>query len=328
MIYPGYLLNPGDLFQVDPERVMFATGTPKDSKQRRAGRLRRRIGAAKKEAEEATEEETQKESAAEEPDHDESRSSESADPDEDPRETLRLLLSQAKSIMSAGRDTLPAKRKQDIRAFQRAVRRVLSRSTSSTILTDNLEAQFLELKALLSKEPRGKSSVPSQATSPPASVPESPASSDPTASAESSQSTSPPIASTTDSDAKPSSSPNNLSASPLTKALQKAMLDPDAPLDQSTISDLSDLDLDILKQALYQLRDNPIDSTKPYATPWRPREYMSAFAFIPRYLEVNQNICAAVYLRHPVARPGIAEVPTPFGEAVSGAAFGWYLRRR
>lgn len=62
--------------------------------------------------------------------------------------------------------------------------------------------------------------------------------------------------------------------------------------------------------------------------PWRPREYMSAFAFIPRYLEVNQNICSAVYLRHPVARPGLAEVPTPFPEPLSQLAFNWFLRRR
>ena len=76
------------------------------------------------------------------------------------------------------------------------------------------------------------------------------------------------------------------------------------------------------------MRDNPVDFSKPYATPWRPRDYMSAFAFIPRYLEVNQNICAAVYLRHPVARPGLSEVPSPFGEGIGTAAFAWYLRRR
>lgn len=32
--------------------------------------------------------------------------------------------------------------------------------------------------------------------------------------------------------------------------------------------------------------NNPIDVTKPYATPWRPRDYLPPFAFIPRYLEV------------------------------------------
>lgn len=75
-------------------------------------------------------------------------------------------------------------------------------------------------------------------------------------------------------------------------------------------------------------RHETIDESKPYATPWRPRPYMSAFAFIPRYLEVNHNICAAVYLRHPVARPGLAEVPTPFDAGTLQLAFNWYLRRR
>jgi hypothetical protein len=70
------------------------------------------------------------------------------------------------------------------------------------------------------------------------------------------------------------------------------------------------------------------DPAKPYATPWRPRPYMSAFAFIPRYLEVNQNICAAVYLRHPVARPGMSEVPSPFPQDTNQLAFNWYLKRR
>jgi hypothetical protein len=73
---------------------------------------------------------------------------------------------------------------------------------------------------------------------------------------------------------------------------------------------------------------NKRNAHAPYATPWRPRDYMSAFAFIPRYLEVNQNICAAVYLRHPVARQGLAEVPTPFHIETGQLAFNWYLRNR
>jgi hypothetical protein len=96
----------------------------------------------------------------------------------------------------------------------------------------------------------------------------------------------------------------------------------------STDSLITDEDREALREALEEARQNPVDPTKPYATPWRPRPFMSAFAFIPRYLEVNQNICAAVYLRHPVARPGLAEVPTPFGETVNQLAFTWYLRRR
>ena len=55
---------------------------------------------------------------------------------------------------------------------------------------------------------------------------------------------------------------------------------------------------------------------------------MAAFAFVPRYLEVHHRVCAAVYLRHPVARAGWGEVPTPYGEEVNGLAYNWYLRRR
>lgn len=82
-----------------------------------------------------------------------------------------------------------------------------------------------------------------------------------------------------------------------------------------------------LARLLQYDEENPIDDSKPYATPWRPRPYMSAFAFIPRYLEVNPNICAAVYLRHPVARKGMAEVPTPFSYLTSQLSHNWYLER-
>ncbi|KAA8906636.1 hypothetical protein FN846DRAFT_948185 [Sphaerosporella brunnea] len=75
-------------------------------------------------------------------------------------------------------------------------------------------------------------------------------------------------------------------------------------------------------------RDKIFDPLKPYRTPWRPRYYLSAFAFIPRYLEVNHNIGHAVYLRDPVARPGQSEVPTPFHQETMQLAYAWWLRRR
>ena len=83
-----------------------------------------------------------------------------------------------------------------------------------------------------------------------------------------------------------------------------------------------------IREAMAREAENPVDESKPYATPWTPRPYMSAFAFIPRYLEVNHNICSAVYLRHPVARPRLAEVPSPFPPEIQQLAFNWYLRRR
>src|SRR5437763_8280251 len=42
MIYPGYMLNPGDMFQVDPERVLFAIGAPKTTGEAHGARQRRR----------------------------------------------------------------------------------------------------------------------------------------------------------------------------------------------------------------------------------------------------------------------------------------------
>jgi hypothetical protein len=92
----------------------------------------------------------------------------------------------------------------------------------------------------------------------------------------------------------------------------------------------SQLSMDEMKNLARLLRyddENPMDDSKPYATPWQPRPYMGAFAFVPRYLEVNPNICAAVYLRHPVARKGLAEVPTPFSYLTSQLSHNWYLRR-
>lgn len=74
--------------------------------------------------------------------------------------------------------------------------------------------------------------------------------------------------------------------------------------------------------------ENPVNALKAYATPWQPRPYMSPFAFVPRYLEVHHAIASAVYLRHPVVRHGLAEVPTPFSPETNQLAFNWYLRRR
>lgn len=284
MRYPGYLLNPGDLFQVDPERVMFATGAPKTKFERRETRVLRQKEEKKDEEEGEGESEEAKPEATEVKE----------DKEEDARDTLKALMAQAKIIMSKDKDVLPAKRKQELRGFQKAVRRVLSRSQTSSVLTDSLEAQFSELTLLLKAKRAEKKPKDSKKESKDSEKEE-----------------------TTDVAAESEVSGK------LSEAFQAA-----AEGGEVDTSELDDEEFEVLKRALTQMRDNPIDHSKPYATPWRPRDYMSAFAFIPRYLEVNQNICAAVYLRHPVARPGSAEVPTPFGESVSTPAFGWYLRRR
>lgn len=278
MRYPGYLLNPGDLFQVEPERVMFATGAQKESN---------KTAATSEEVDGASEDKPEEQAAAEpEPEEED----EDIDIDRSPKDILKDLQSQAKSILASERSKIGAKRKQDLRAFTKSVKRMLSRSSSSTILTDSLEAQFEELKNQLriqrQNQKEGRTSLPSEQK-----------------------------ADSTSSD------------KPLAEAQLDAEEATDADLDAEA-NYVSDQDLESLRLALQTSIDNPVDADKPYATPWRPRDYMSAFAFIPRYLEVNQNICAAVYLRHPVARPGMAEVPTPYGNETGGAAYVWYLRRR
>ena len=260
MIYPGYQLNPGDMFQVEPERVMFATGAPKDKNERRAGR---KLKALAKSSEDEIERKIPELEVA-------SDELQEKTP-QDPKTVLSSLLTQAKSILKTT-DDLSGKKKQALRAFSKEVKRTLSRRTTDTTITDSLDAQLLELTSRL-----------------------------------------------------------NISGTPATPATASNSDDPldgDKPrIDGSTIVLPSD-ERRMLREALAEARENPIDPRKPYATPWRPREYMSAFAFVPRYLEVHHKICSAVYLRHPVARPGLGEVPTPFPAEVNGLAFNWYLRRR
>ena len=299
MKYPGYLLNPGDLFQVNPDRVLYATGKPKEGV-RDVVEENEEGGEAKEPGEEA-------EGAANE----QSKDVEPDAPELEPRETLKSLLDQSKDLVIQTPDRVSGKRKQDIRSFQKLLRRTLSKSSSQSILTDSLEAQFLELKKLLNipddipeKAPRSSRNKSSTSTSTDQSTSTE-------ASAEASgDGTSP----------KPEKSKPDTSLPPSPDAIHDS-----DPLETAS---LTNSDIRALQEAMKMLRDNPIDDTKPYATPWQPRDYMSAFAFIPRYLEVNQNICSAVYLRHPVARPGLAEVPSPLGEGTQGEAFAWYLRRR
>ncbi|KEF58187.1 uncharacterized protein A1O9_06113 [Exophiala aquamarina CBS 119918] len=279
MQYPGYLLNPGDMFQVVPDRVMYAAGQPKVN-------IAVRKAQAQVEAENAEEDAAQ---AEEEPPVIEAAAEEDVDDVRDPRDVLKELQSQAKTILASPRENIGAKRKQDLRAFTKSIRRLLSRSKSDTIHTDSLEAQFAEIQNQLQIRRDNKAAATTTS-----------------AAAESSAATSSP------------STGESISTTTTTDAKAQAV----------TGSILSDSEYSELFAALQSMQENPVDEAKPYATPWMPRDYMSAFAFIPRYLEVNHNICAAVYIRHPVARPGLAEVPTPYNEFTNSSAFTWYLRRR
>ncbi|KAG8715412.1 mitochondrial 37S ribosomal protein nam9 [Ceratobasidium sp. 395] len=56
--------------------------------------------------------------------------------------------------------------------------------------------------------------------------------------------------------------------------------------------------------------------------------YASPQLFIPAYIEPAFNTCSAVYVRHPTARPGYSEIPSPFGAdgEVMRFAWEWYKR--
>ncbi|KAL2850316.1 hypothetical protein BJY01DRAFT_210017 [Aspergillus pseudoustus] len=324
MRYPGYLLNPGDMFQVDPERVLYATGAPKNKFDRREARVEKK----RAEEEAAKQAESEAEGAEESKESQPEAETKEAEP-LDTRKTLQQMISQAKNIMANNKEVLAGKRKQELRGFQKAVRRVLSRSNTSQLLADNLETQFSEILSLLgakeaskganknSKKTKKKSDAEAESKSKDTTEATEAAAVEATKGAEATEPAKAKDAAAATDEDKPTDA--------LAEAFRKAAQNPEEKVDTS---ELTEEEVQVLKRALVQMRDNPVDTSKPYATPWSPRDYMNAFAFIPRYLEVNQNICAAVYVRHPVARPGYSEVPTPFSEEVSTGAYHWYLRRR
>ncbi|KAH9915463.1 alpha-L RNA-binding motif-containing protein [Epithele typhae] len=68
----------------------------------------------------------------------------------------------------------------------------------------------------------------------------------------------------------------------------------------------------------------------PGLTPFRLPEYAAPHIFVPAYLEPSFATCSVIYLRHPTARPGYSEIPTPY-EAdgnVMRLAWEWYSKRR
>jgi hypothetical protein len=284
MPYPGYLLNPGDMFHVDPERVLFATGQTKDKEQIKAGRELKRArriantrraekrNAKREKALQAIATKKVEEGLAAEPipkahrpvvaDEKEARKQRKAD--------LQELAKQVKAILENKKAPPPAKRKQDLREMNRDIKGTMSLLNRKPV--SEIDTRIDELTSRLTNL------YPSN---PFARIEKKP-----------------------NSESKPSENAKEATLEYTPEEKQK------------------------MREAVVLRRENPVDESKPYATPWAPRAYMSAFAFIPRYLEVNHNICSAVYLRHPVARPGLAEVPTPFSPEQMQLAFNWYLRRR
>ncbi|TIA90144.1 hypothetical protein E3P99_01697 [Wallemia hederae] len=73
----------------------------------------------------------------------------------------------------------------------------------------------------------------------------------------------------------------------------------------------------------------------PSDTPNHPRPfnlplYASPHIFIPPYIEPSFQTCSFIYLRHPTARPGYSEIPSPFAADgdVMKLAWEWYVGRQ
>ncbi|CAN9365798.1 unnamed protein product [Alternaria alternata] len=264
MVYPGYALNPGDMFQVEPSSVMFATGAPKE-RSSTARRIAKEKAAARAEAREQSGGQTPKQQK-----DDDIVISSSTREEPTPTELKKQLQDLMEQVDGVLAEDVKAKDKQKFRAFRQSVKKAISLwRTANPETISTLDTQFEFLKHQIAER----------------------------------------------SAALTSSSPKDASvAEPLISEEDQARLR----------SAFEKLRLETEHTSAWNRRN----AQAPYATPWRPRDYMSAFAFIPRYLEVNQNICAAVYLRHPVARPGLAEVPTPFHIETGQLAFNWYLRNR
>ncbi|KAH6856621.1 hypothetical protein B0I37DRAFT_412536 [Chaetomium sp. MPI-CAGE-AT-0009] len=292
MTYPGYLLNPGDMFQVDIERVMTATGQPK--KRGSSQKAPRNTETSEGEEGEVAEEEATEtaEGAAEGAAEGEAETVDAEAAKAKHIATLKELKKRAQKIMTLKRRDMRAKEKKALRKLLVQIKETMDRDRKAKDpsvaemgqaereLTDLLAEMSIPYSEQAAKAKKAKIEWKQQ------------------------QEQQGPV----------------LTKEALTKALGGGSA-------AAKLGLLTGPQRTVLLWMMRREAENPRDDSKPYATPWKPRDWMSPFAFIPRYLEVNQKICAAVYLRHPVARPGLSEVPTPFAPVLSQLAFNWYLRR-
>ncbi|KAG5938138.1 hypothetical protein E4U53_008076 [Claviceps sorghi] len=348
MVHPSYQLNPGDMFQVDIDKVMYGTGQQKAPEGNK--RLSENLAARKKKSESFYAAAIKKAAAQSSP---EGSSTEAANADgktveaeaksteEQPgsngeqnpqaglealseeeawkvnNRALKYLLKDVKKILKNNPKELSAKEKKQLRLFRTDAKRFLSHPEDSALDVQEL-MQKLQLQMESHELMRDSFEKLTIQTASPTTDAESTATE---ASSSSSSSEAPP-----ESESSPQPEYNRQ------RQIDKGLEGLSDEQKQKALrimgdSQLSRDEMRRLASLLLSDEENPVDDTKPYATPWRPRPFMSAFAFIPRYLEVNPNICAAVYLRHPVARKGMAEVPTPFSYLTSQLAHNWYLER-
>lgn len=268
------------MFQVDPERVLFATGLPKHGTKpnRPRGQNKRSKASGEEAVKEAAEEneaaEESSEAAAAEQDPDTTDAAPAEQQDLTPtKQEIQGLIKQAKEVLSEQKLTVGQKRR--VRDFIKQSKPLLGKSGRANADPAQILEQLTTMVSGLKVE-------------------------DGSAAADAAEDAT--------EDARSSSGGG-----------KKREL---------SVEDLTPDEKNRLRELIAQEQENPHDPSKPYLTPWKPRRYMAPFAFIPQYLEVNQNICSAVYLRHPVARHGSAEVPTPYDQQTNQLAFNWYLQRK
>ncbi|KAJ3488213.1 hypothetical protein NLG97_g6242 [Lecanicillium saksenae] len=307
LLHPSYQLNPGDMFQVDIEKVMYATGVQK-SKSNLLG-LDTKLASRKKSSEsdhirqlkkydESAVEDQGKDDAAAEAAAEEGAEGEAALPElsEEARQRwqhneLKAFVRRCKALLTSEAKVLTAKEKKNLRLLRSDAKRLLSRPQDSDL---DVTEMMNELKLVIkNNEVLAKTWQETAA-----------------------EATETPKEDKISREKQYEKTLDGLSEE------QKEQVKEIVRNDR-----LSNDEMRRLRDLLLADAENPVDETKPYATPWAPRPFMAAFAYIPRYLEVNHNICAAVYLRHPVARKGHAEVPTPFSYLTNQLAHNWYLQR-
>jgi hypothetical protein len=306
------------MFQVEVEKVLFAAGAPKKSKEeaRMEANLKKQEKHFEEFKERAIAKAAERKAAGETPAKEteaategEAAEGETAEAEETWRLTnrnLKFVLKEVKRILKSDPKDLTATEKRQLRYFRTNAKRFLSQPEDSELDAENLLRELsLQMKSHeLMRETFERFSFE-----------ETPAEGE--ASAEASTE----AQATEDKPALNRSRQIAKGFAELTEEQkEKAMrIMGDTQLSREEMRKLG--------QLLRNDEENPYDESKPYATPWRPRPFLAPFAFIPRYLEVNPNICAAVYLRHPVARKGLAEVPTPFNYLTNQLTHNWYVER-
>ncbi|KAH8659293.1 hypothetical protein BGZ60DRAFT_414976 [Tricladium varicosporioides] len=318
MPYAGYLLNPGDLFSVDPDHVMFASGQPKTLEQVRAGREARRRRATMSKINNITRQLKKKEDLKQARKNIAAKVNATEPPIQKAQGTaaevyklrkleVRRVLELVNNALDPNQKRTNVKSKQRLRSYKKALGTFLI--TMSKMEINVMEREF---DGLIVQYKDATGDDLRKALNPK----DDEAVEDPK---------------------KPKFDWKRWKYEKISEIKAEKTATARSHMKPKERARLEKLEIEKrikgeatkrLREALLESRTNPFNETKPYATPWSPRPYLSAFAFIPRYLEVNQKICSAVYLRHPVARPGLAEVPTPFGAETMQLAHNWYLRRR